>query len=429
MATQRNSLERRICFTANNYGDGAIAALKKIGYLRYACVGKEVGDSGTPHLQGMCTFTKQVRFNTIRKDFKKALGFLPHIERMLGTPEQAATYCKKDGDYEEWGDVPNPGKRNDLKEAVAELQSGKSISDLINDPNHGTVVVKYHKGLTFLSNELNKLKLARKKAVVWIHGPTGIGKTRKAMELAETAPGGWWISGSDLKWFDGYAHQQVVIFDDLRYNHASFSFLLRLLDRYELQVPIKGGFSRWNPGVIFITSPQSPREMFTTEWRNSESEDLRQLERRCTAILELPTDQHSLIWPMLKNHIEQDPTLVSAENVPTPTIIVPVTPPENSVDLTQVQPQAIVPPVPVQVAQEVLEISDEEPCMELPPLEDSACITPSLLSDSLDLSMDDFSVDLNEDDWATHFLRNKKASEWCYHCRSQPCCCYSHINL
>lgn len=36
--------------------------------------------------------------------------------------------------------------------------------------------------------------------------------------------------------------------------------LLRILDRYEIRVPIKGSHAWWNPVLIFITCPRLPSE-------------------------------------------------------------------------------------------------------------------------------------------------------------------------
>jgi len=100
--------------------------------------------------------------------------------------------------------------------------------------------------------------------VYWFHGPTGSGKTRKAIEIGEAA-GSYWISNRDLQWFDGYCGQKVAIIDDFRRDFCTFHYLLRLLDRYNLDVPIKGAESRWMPEVIIITCPVAADELWLNE--------------------------------------------------------------------------------------------------------------------------------------------------------------------
>lgn len=112
------SRAKRWCFTLNNptedetqflqdYGDG--------GQFEYLVYGREVGESGTPHLQGYVIFNSAVRLNTV----KNRLGSQRlHLEVSRGTPGQAAAYCKKDDDYDEFGDCPevSQGKRTDLEQ-------------------------------------------------------------------------------------------------------------------------------------------------------------------------------------------------------------------------------------------------------------------------------------------------------------------------
>lgn len=102
------SKAKRWCFTINNYNDDiqeqvrGIANDNETGYLVY---GRERGDAGTPHLQGYVIFNKRFTLNQVRNKF----GCNPHLEVSRGTPSQASNYCKKDGDFEEFGDLPSDG--------------------------------------------------------------------------------------------------------------------------------------------------------------------------------------------------------------------------------------------------------------------------------------------------------------------------------
>jgi hypothetical protein len=226
---------------------------------------------------------------------------------MRGSLKQAADYCKKDGLYEEWGDIPKPGKRNDLIEAVTTIQGGAPLSELVDDPVLATTYVKYSRGLTSLRSLVLEKQPLNVKTVVWISGPTGVGKTRSVVDFCNENKLNYWMSGEDLKWFDRYEGQEIAVFDDFRWKHCSFSFLLRLLDRYELRVPIKGGFVRWNPKIIFITTPKTIRETFTTEWR--EEEDLKQIERRVHMKFKYPENRNSILWNVLKLKVTETPSV------------------------------------------------------------------------------------------------------------------------
>lgn len=107
---------------------------------------------------------------------------------------------------------------------------------------------KYRNGLKDIYLEKMKKLPKDKPLVLWFYGPTGTGKTRRAVEIGEEF-GGYWMSGQNLQWFDGYQTLEtpVAIIDDFRKDFCTFHYLLRLFDRYPLNVPVKGGFVAWRP--------------------------------------------------------------------------------------------------------------------------------------------------------------------------------------
>lgn len=92
---------RHWCFTINNWTVNDEDRLKRIE-ATYIVFGYETGESGTRHLQGYVCFAGVKRFGSV----KTTIGQHAHIERMRGTPKQAADYCKKDGLFYEEGTVP-----------------------------------------------------------------------------------------------------------------------------------------------------------------------------------------------------------------------------------------------------------------------------------------------------------------------------------
>ena len=104
---------KRWVFTHNNYSaedETRIQALFQSDDVKYGVYGREVGESGTRHLQGFIVFIGNKRFNAVRRLFPRA-----HIEQALGTSQQARDYCKKDGDFFEAGTFPGAsGNRTDL---------------------------------------------------------------------------------------------------------------------------------------------------------------------------------------------------------------------------------------------------------------------------------------------------------------------------
>lgn len=108
----------RWVFTINNptQADKDHVAELGINQLRkYLIVGREVGASGTPHLQGFVVFTRSIRRSRVS-------GFLPraHLEPARGSSQQAAAYCKKDNDFDEYGECPAQRGANSVLEDLYE---------------------------------------------------------------------------------------------------------------------------------------------------------------------------------------------------------------------------------------------------------------------------------------------------------------------
>lgn len=107
----------RVCFTLNNPNASraqAIAEFLDSDDVRYGIVGREVGASGTPHLQGFTITCVKHTHSWFRRHLPHC-----HIEFARGTSQQARAYCQKDGDYDEYGDFPsNGGTRNDIQEVL-----------------------------------------------------------------------------------------------------------------------------------------------------------------------------------------------------------------------------------------------------------------------------------------------------------------------
>lgn len=104
----------RWVFTLNNYSQDEYTTItSNTSAFVYLVIGKEVGEAGTPHLQGFIIFQTRKRLNSV----KQVVGARAHCEVARGSSPQARDYCKKDGDFAEFGEFPinAQGKRSDLE--------------------------------------------------------------------------------------------------------------------------------------------------------------------------------------------------------------------------------------------------------------------------------------------------------------------------
>lgn len=262
------SKHRSYSFTLNNYNDDDISLLNEIE-CKYIIFGKEVGESGTPHLQGCINLKNPISFSSIKKKIPKA-----HIEPtkcIAGSIE----YCKKDGDFVERGEAPAQGKRTDMDDIRDMLNNGSTLRDIVQ-------VAKSVQSIRHAEIHLKYFEQKRnwKPTVNWYWGPPGSGKSKKAFEeCQEHDP---YVAMSTGRWFEGYDAHTHVIIDDMRKDFMKFHELLRMLDRYPFQVECKGGSRQFLAKNIYITSCYSPTQMFEGRL----NEDLRQLTRRIDIIEE-----------------------------------------------------------------------------------------------------------------------------------------------
>lgn len=276
---------------------------RKHVHVQYMVVGEEEHVDGQPHLhvffQTDYPFSlrrDEMNLFDIPKDLSlpavQAVNEVWHcnIEKITSRPKMACDYAKKGRKIHEYGVCPF---KDDLtKKEKNELLQTKSLTELVQSGEISIFKVPtLQRALNVLRMErMDKLQ-AQKPTVHWFYGKTGFGKTRTAWEEARSIAGDdIWVSLSDDKWFDGYVGQKVAILDDIRSNGWNFNMLLRLLDRYKLVVPIKGGFTRWCPEHIFITCPETPRRMYRNYQTGQPYDGIEQLERRIDDFREFTKD-------------------------------------------------------------------------------------------------------------------------------------------
>nr|WAE42874.1 MAG: replication associated protein [Cressdnaviricota sp.] len=262
------SRSRGWCFTLNNFTPEELTGFNSLGEgQEYLVVGQEIGQEGTPHLQGYVYYATLKSLKQM-----KVLSARAHWETAKGNGEQNRTYCIKEGHFVEFGVLPIAGKRTDLAEIKKKINEGASMGELVD-------LATSFQGIKMAETMMKYQRMPnmRHLEVFWYWGPTGTGKTYTAFT---ENPEDCWISGKGLRWWDGYSGQKTVIIDDYRRDFCTFHELLRILDVYPYRVEIKGSSMWLLANRIIITTPLNPRDT----WAGRTTEELEQLLRRITII-------------------------------------------------------------------------------------------------------------------------------------------------
>lgn len=253
------STARRFCFTINNPTTQLAFSPETTPDVRY-CVHQleHAPTTGTPHYQGYIEIKKSVRFHWIQS---RIPGFsTSSLKVAVGTAEQNKIYCTKaesrvEGPWE-YGQPGQQGKSDALTAVKRQLDEGASMEEVAEE-NFG-VWCKHRNAF----QEYKKMKSAKrewKTKVIFLYGPPGTGKSSYIRD--NSAEVHW---KSQDKWWDGYDGEADVALDDF-YGWIPYSVMLRLMDRYPMDVEIKGAKVNFAPKVLYISSNKLPWEWWSQE--------------------------------------------------------------------------------------------------------------------------------------------------------------------
>lgn len=243
--------------------------------MKYLVYGTETcPTTGEIHFQGYVQLKRQTVFNTVKDLFSDKV----HIEAAMGTPQQAADYCKKDGNFKEFGTMVAERQRSDLLGAKALLDAGATISK-VADLYFG-VYVRYSRSLV----EYAQLKLPRNRTVVdksyctILWGDPGSGKSRTAYAcdsyqvLQYNPRSGFWSAPWD-------GSKRIIIDDVSPSTFQPRELWLNILDPFakQLSINIKGGYSKFAPTELVLTSNYDP-----ATWMPDDAAFKRRLDEFCT---------------------------------------------------------------------------------------------------------------------------------------------------
>lgn len=318
------------CFTLNNYSEVDIQRVQQIE-CKYLVYGKEVGANGTPHLQGYIYFKNQRAFKGVKSLFPSTV----HLEAAIACAEKNIQYCKKgeqpkaewehDGikglnyglnaDVFEKGDKPKTQKEKGDGEVERYEEAKRAAMDGKLEDIPGDIFIRCYNSLVRIKKDyMEKPKDLDDVCGVWIYGPAGIGKSRKARE---DFPGSY--DKMCNKWWDGYQGEQYAVIDDFGKDHNILGHhLKRWADRYSFIAENKGGAVNIRPKNIVVTSQYSIEQI----WEDQETRDA--LNRRFKVIAMVEPYAPTFIPPLTQSQTlvpstqstQEDESMLSEEDLP-----------------------------------------------------------------------------------------------------------------
>jgi len=161
------SAAKNWCFTLNNYTEDDLERLENIvdteTNVQYIIFGKEVGNSGTNHLQGFISLRKKLKLNQV----KALIGSNPHLETARNV-NASVQYCKKEGNWKEFGSRSGgQGVRSDLDEFKEAVKNGMLSLTEIRE-HHSDVYAKYHRFcLEYIDDHYPKIQVPEHELRTW----------------------------------------------------------------------------------------------------------------------------------------------------------------------------------------------------------------------------------------------------------------------
>lgn len=211
--------------------------------------------------------------NTRRLSLKRLEG--AHCEKTLGSPEKNIEYVKKEGAVLL------------VEEGTPRLNHVPSIAEAKKMPKEQLegLNLAYYNIVGKIQAEknaaINPLDYYKQVEVFWIYGESGAGKTKWAVDdmLARGV-----TAFNEVK-FDGSFWHSVTetcatcLYDDWRDTHMKPTELINFIDYNRHVMNVKGGSIRNNYTLIYITSLQSPEEIYKKVPEESKRQWLRRIKK------------------------------------------------------------------------------------------------------------------------------------------------------
>lgn len=272
----------RVCFTVNNYDFSDLELISKYSEKSnclFIVCGLEIGENGTPHLQGFVHVNNDPKTCGI-KFWKEELPFsnAAHFENARGTDEQNREYCTKDGPYFSSGEPQSPG---DIWTQIVEdckvlqyteiaskypqqcIKHGGNIQNLIDEFQRPSMDAQLTELRPWQHKVLEKLENQPERKILFVVDEEGgKGKSVLAKHLF-TTKNTWACQGGKINdlMFAYDTNAEYVVFDMARCNNPDYypwNFMENLKNGWFTSTKYKGGMKTFKTPKLIVFMNQDP---------------------------------------------------------------------------------------------------------------------------------------------------------------------------
>jgi hypothetical protein len=263
----------------------------------------EIGESGTPHYQGVAHFSQPMTLKRLNREILRCHWEKVHSQSNF---HKAAKYCTKEdtraGEPVHLGVPPHQGHRSDLDEIYDLIKRGANESTIMD--LYPSQYIRYYKGIreSISLHHRTTLRVMPAAECVWYYGQTGVGKSHLvAQETSHLPPISVCWKNCNNKWWTGFREStKVAVLDEFGAGGQAnwpIGALLSLINEVPLSLEFKGGAFWRSFEKIYITSNLLPWELFSGVHPNH----MQALKRRIK-VYEITrvgdvTSKKSLNWP------------------------------------------------------------------------------------------------------------------------------------
>lgn len=241
--------------------------LKDLNY-DYLVIARELAPTTeNKHIHAYIRLKNALTWGSMKNKFEKA-----NIEIAKGNDEQGYEYCKKQGNFEEFGTRSKQGARKDIEKVKEMITEGSTMKEIFDQASNLQTLRIAEVGFKYMEKPRNW-----KPIVKWYYGKPGTGKTLTA---STEMPNAYWCM-TGTKWWEGYDAHEDVIIDELRPESYKLEYLLQLIDCYPMRIETKGASRQFLAKRIIITTCYKPKTWCEI---NNSDENYEQLTRRLTLI-------------------------------------------------------------------------------------------------------------------------------------------------